>query len=98
MGPNPVNVATDRPKSRESRPERNPKTPSPRRAKPDRTRTSRVATVGRRSRNRCDRVVESNPFNDGFGLMRDAQTAKLHSFRTGDGWFAFNLATNLACM
>ena len=36
--------------------------------------------------------------NDGFGLMRDAQTAKPQSFRTGDGWFAFNLATNLARM
>ena len=28
--------------------------------------------------------------------MRDAQTAKPHSFRTGDGWFAYNLAANLA--
>ena len=29
--------------------------------------------------------------DDGFGLMRDAQTAKPQSFRTGDGWFALNL-------
>ena len=28
--------------------------------------------------------------------MRDAQTAKPQSLRTGDGWFAFNLAVNLA--
>ena len=30
--------------------------------------------------------------------MRDTQTAKTHVFRTGDGWFAHNLATNLAQM
>ena len=30
--------------------------------------------------------------------MRDAQTAKPPSFRTGDGWFAQNLAVNLAQM
>ena len=47
---------------------------------------------------RYDRIVESEPFDDGFGLMRDAQTAKPQSFRTGDGWFAFNLATNQAQM
>ena len=34
-------------------------------------------------------------FSGGFGVMRDAQTAKLQGFTTGDGWFAFNLATNL---
>ena len=26
--------------------------------------------------------------------MRDAQTAKPESFKTGDGWFAYNLAVN----
>ena len=30
--------------------------------------------------------------------MRDTQTAKPQVFRTGDGWFAYNLATNLASM
>ena len=30
--------------------------------------------------------------------MRDAQTAKPQMFRTGDGWFAYNLAVNLAQM
>ena len=30
--------------------------------------------------------------------MRAAHTAKLQSFRTGDGWFACNLAVNLAQM
>lgn len=27
--------------------------------------------------------------------MRDAQTAKTETFRTGDDWFAYNLAANL---
>ena len=45
---------------------------------------------------RYDRIVDFEPFDDPFALMRDAQTAKPQSFRTGDGWFAFNLATNLA--
>ena len=52
----------------------------------------------KRFRVRYDRVVDFEPFDDGFGLMRDAQTAKPQSFRTGDGWFAFNLVTNLAQM
>ena len=46
-------------------------------------------------RARHDKVVDFEPFSDGFGLMRDAQTAKPQSFRTGDGWFAYNLAGNL---
>ena len=29
---------------------------------------------------------------DGFGIMRDAQTAKPQAFQTGDGWFPYNLA------
>ena len=52
----------------------------------------------KRFRVRYDRIVDFEPFSDGFGLMRDAQTAKPQSFRTGDGWFAFNLVTNLAQM
>ena len=30
--------------------------------------------------------------------MRDAQTAKLQVSRTGDRWFAYNMAANLAQM
>ena len=47
---------------------------------------------------RYDKIVDFEPFSDGFGIMRDAQTAKPQSFRTGDGWFAYNLAVNLAQM
>ena len=45
---------------------------------------------------RFDKIVSFEQFNDGFGIMRDAQTAKPQSFRTGDGWFVYNLVTNLA--
>ena len=45
---------------------------------------------------RYNRIVSFDPYDDGFGIMRDAQTAKPQTFRTGDGWFAYNLATNLA--
>ena len=40
---------------------------------------------------RYDRVVSFDPYDDGFGIMRDAQTAKPQAFRTGDGWFACNM-------
>ena len=44
------------------------------------------------------RIVSFDPHDDGFGIMRDAQTAKPQIFRTGDGWFAYNLAINLSQM
>ena len=50
----------------------------------------------RRFRVRYDKIVAFEPFSDGFGIMRDAQTARPQTFRTGDGWFAYNLAANLA--
>ena len=52
----------------------------------------------KRFRVRYDRIVTFDPYDDGSGIMRDAQTAKPQTFRTGDGWFAYNLATNLAQM
>ena len=45
---------------------------------------------------RYDRTVAFKPYSDGLGIMRDAQTAKPQTFRTGNGWFAYNLAANLA--
>ena len=50
----------------------------------------------KRFRVRNDRMVAFEPFSDGSGIMRDAQTARPQTFRTGDGWFAYNLAANLA--
>ena len=61
-----------------------------------RDRVERIASLSRRKfRVRYDRIVSFDPYDDGFGIMRDAQTAKPQTFRTG-GWFAYNLATNLA--
>ena len=45
---------------------------------------------------RYDRIVSFEPYEDGLGIMRDAQTAKPQTFVTGDGWFVYNLAVNLA--
>lgn len=45
-----------------------------------------------------NKIVSFEPFSDGIGVQRDAQTAKPQSFQTGDGWFTYNLITNLAQM
>lgn len=50
----------------------------------------------KRFRIRYDRIVSFDPYSDGIGVMRDAQTAKPQTFQTGDGWFIYNLVTNLA--
>ena len=47
---------------------------------------------------RYDKIVDFDPYDDGFGIMEDNQTAKPQVFRTGDGWFSYNLAVNLAQM
>ena len=43
-----------------------------------------------------ERIVSFKQFSDGFGLRRSAITANPQSFKTGDGWFVYNLVTNLA--
>ena len=47
---------------------------------------------------RYDHIVSFDPYDDGLGIMRDVQTAKPQTFRTGDGWFPYNLVVNLAQM
>ena len=49
---------------------------------------------------RYDKIVAFDCYSDGFGIMRDALTAKPQAFRTGkgDSWFAHDLAVNLAKM
>jgi hypothetical protein len=42
------------------------------------------------------KIVAFEPYSDGFGIQRDAATALPQTFVTGDGWFAYNLVTNLA--
>jgi hypothetical protein len=42
------------------------------------------------------KIVSFEPFSDGIGVMRDTATAKAQIFVTGDGWFTYNLVTNLS--
>jgi hypothetical protein len=42
------------------------------------------------------KVVAFHPFSNGVGIIRDTSNAKLQIFVTGDGWFTYNLITNLA--
>ena len=64
-----------------------------------RDRVERIAPLSRRKfRVRYDRIVSFDPYDDGFGIMRDAQTARPQTFRTADSWFPYNLAVNLAQM
>ena len=60
--------------------------------------TKHIHFAGRRMRFRVryDRIVAFDPCEEGFGIMRDAQTARPQAFRTGDDWFAYNLAANPA--
>jgi hypothetical protein len=42
------------------------------------------------------KIVSFQPFSDGIGIIRDTSSAKPQIFVTGDGWFTYNLVTNLA--
>ncbi len=42
------------------------------------------------------KIVSFEPFSNGLGIMRDAASAKPQIFATHDGWFTYNLVTNLA--
>ena len=42
------------------------------------------------------KIVSFEPYGDGIGVMRDTATAKPQIFATGDGWFIYNIVTNLA--
>lgn len=54
------------------------------------------AGPSKRFRIAFNKIVAFEPFSDGIGVQRDAQTAKPQTFVTGDGWFTYNLVTNLA--
>lgn len=43
-----------------------------------------------------DKIVAFTPYKDGVGVQRDAVSAKPMIFVTGDGWFTYNLVTNLS--
>lgn len=52
----------------------------------------------KRFRVRYDKIVSFEPYSDGLGFMRDNLRAKPETFTVGenDGWFLYNLVTNLA--
>ncbi len=45
---------------------------------------------------RFNKIVSFAPFSDGIAIQRDAVTAKPQIFKTGDGWFTYNLLVNTA--
>lgn len=45
---------------------------------------------------RYTKIVTFQPFSDGIGIILDNAAAKRIVFRTGDGWFTYNLVTNLS--
>ena len=52
----------------------------------------------KRFRIRLDKIVSFEPYSDGIGIMRDAQSAKPQVFSVGDGWFIYNLVTNISSL
>ena len=42
------------------------------------------------------KVVSFRPYSDGLGIYRDSASAKQQIFITGEGWFIYNLVSNLA--
>lgn len=45
-----------------------------------------------------DKIVTFDRYSDGIGVQRDAQSAKPQTFINNDGWFLYNLLTNLSQM
>jgi len=43
-----------------------------------------------------NKIISCKPYSDGIEIQRDASTAKPQSFKTGDGWFTYNLVMNLS--
>jgi hypothetical protein len=43
-----------------------------------------------------NKIVAFDAYSDGVGIQRDASSAKPQIFMTGDGWFTYNLVSNLA--
>jgi hypothetical protein len=42
------------------------------------------------------KIISFETYSNGIGIMRDTATAKPQIFITGDGWFTYNLVTNLS--
>lgn len=41
------------------------------------------------------KVVSFEPYSNGMGIMRDAANAKMQTFINGDGWFLYNVVSNI---
>lgn len=44
------------------------------------------------------KIVSFDPYSDGIGIMRDSSNAKMQIFINGDGWFTYNVVSNLSQM
>lgn len=42
-----------------------------------------------------EKIVSHTPFSDGVAIVRDSASAKPQVFVTGDGWFTYNLLSNI---
>ena len=60
--------------------------------------TKHLYFAGPRVSNRTPyaKIVAFRPYDDGLGIQRDARTAKPQVYVLDEGWFAYNLARNLA--
>jgi hypothetical protein len=47
---------------------------------------------------RHDKIISFIPYSDGVGIQTDGVTAKPKIFVTGDGWFTYNLLSNISCI
>ncbi len=45
-----------------------------------------------------NQIMEFSPYDDGIGIQKDSASAKPQVFKTGDGWFTYNLVVNLSKM
>jgi len=43
-----------------------------------------------------DKIVSFTPYSDGIGIQKDGVRAKPQTFIIGDGWFVYNLLTNIS--
>ena len=43
-----------------------------------------------------EKIVSFKPYSDGIGICRDAMTAKPQVFITDEGWFTYNLVSNVS--
>ena len=42
------------------------------------------------------KIIVIQPYQDGVGIHRDAQSARRQTFVTGDGWFTYQFLANVA--